>query len=466
VREYFGDQLRSQRPAAWQEANRRLYHHYRALAPALPETFRAMEPLFSAATYACNAGLFRDALHEVYLPRIQRGDASFAAKVLGARGALLAVLVHFFEDGRWGSPLQTGLEEQRLTEDDQLLILSQAALYLTTTRGMGVSEARICYERVEALCRSVRRPLLHYSALIGQCRYALTSENLTVAMQIARRALAVAQEQNDAALLTGAYNHLACTAYSLGDFGAGRRCAMLGIEAWRGGGMASTVEEVDAPAVSCLFHQALCEWHLGEMTACHATMAESISLAKELKDMPALTNAVFNAGILSHFERNIAEAERLSSEVIELSTRYHFAFWLTIGSILRGWARSASGATAEGIASIEHGIQDYRVSGQVLGMPYFLGLKAEALYLAGRVPEALETIREAETFAERSGARGWCAELYRLRGVFLAATDADETQIEAAFREAIATAQQQKSVSLLKRAETSYAEYRGRQAGH
>jgi len=50
VREYFGEQLRSQQPAAWQEANRRLYHHYRALAPALPETFRAMEPLFLAAT--------------------------------------------------------------------------------------------------------------------------------------------------------------------------------------------------------------------------------------------------------------------------------------------------------------------------------------------------------------------------------------------------------------------------------
>jgi hypothetical protein len=108
VREYFGEQLRSQQPAACQEANRRLYHHYRALAPALPETFRAMEPLFLAATCACNAGLFRDALHEVYLPRIQRGDASFAAKVLGARGALLSVLVHFFEDGRWGSSLQTG----------------------------------------------------------------------------------------------------------------------------------------------------------------------------------------------------------------------------------------------------------------------------------------------------------------------------------------------------------------------
>jgi hypothetical protein len=35
--------------------------------------------------------------------RIRRGDASFAAKVLGSPGALLAVLAHFFQQDRWGS---------------------------------------------------------------------------------------------------------------------------------------------------------------------------------------------------------------------------------------------------------------------------------------------------------------------------------------------------------------------------
>ena len=63
-----------------------------------------MEPLFLAVICGCNAGLYHKALNEVYIPRIQRGDAFLAAKVLGARGALLAALIHFFENGRWGSP--------------------------------------------------------------------------------------------------------------------------------------------------------------------------------------------------------------------------------------------------------------------------------------------------------------------------------------------------------------------------
>ena len=95
VREYFGEQLRSERSEAWKECNRRLFHYYRKLAPQLPNSFREMEPLFSAVICGCNAGLFREALHEVYIPRIQRGNACFAANVLGATGPLLSTLVHF-----------------------------------------------------------------------------------------------------------------------------------------------------------------------------------------------------------------------------------------------------------------------------------------------------------------------------------------------------------------------------------
>src|SRR6202011_4191873 len=130
VREYFGEQLRNQQTDAWKECNRRLYHFYQTIAPPLPNSFREMEPLFSAVICGCNAGLFREALHEVYIPRIQRRDAHFAARVLGARGALLSVLVHFFEHGRWGSLVETSVDEQSLTAEDQLFILMQAGLYL------------------------------------------------------------------------------------------------------------------------------------------------------------------------------------------------------------------------------------------------------------------------------------------------------------------------------------------------
>ena len=100
----------------------------------------------------------------------------------------------------------------------------------------------------------------------------------------------------------------------------------------------------------------------------------------------------------------------------------------------------------------------------MLRMPCYLALKAEALHLANRISEALEVIEEAEAVVERFEERGWCAELHRLRGVFLAALGADEPQIEASFCEAIRIAKEQKSVSLQKRAEETYAEYRRQKA--
>ena len=73
----------------------------------------------------------------------------------------------------------------------------------------------------------------------------------------------------------------------------------------------------------------------------------------------------------------------------------------------------------------------------MLYLPYLLAVKAEALHFANRTSEALEAVKKAEALAERSEERYWCAELHRLRGLFLVALGADEAQIEAAFGAAI-----------------------------
>jgi predicted ATPase len=163
---------------------------------------------------------------------------------------------------------------------------------------------------------------------------------------------------------------------------------------------------------------------------------------------------------LAQFEHNPAEVGRWASDLIELSTRHNFAFFLAGAKVLRGWARSVSGETAGGLAWIEDGIEDWGATGAVLAVPYYLVLKAEALFLAHRISEALEAIKEGETLVERFEDRHWCAELHRLRGVFLTAICADEAQIGASFGEAIRITREQKSISLTKRAQATLAEYR------
>ncbi|MBV8224717.1 MAG: hypothetical protein JO232_05955 [Verrucomicrobia bacterium] len=125
----------------------------------------------------------------------------------------MSVLAHFFEQGHWELPIETGIEGQNLSAEDQLFILMQAGLYLSATRGYSAPEVRVCYERVESLCHSLNRPMLLYSALTRQFQYSLVTDKLTATMRIAQRIYALAQEQDDCALMIGANRCLAVTFY-------------------------------------------------------------------------------------------------------------------------------------------------------------------------------------------------------------------------------------------------------------
>ena len=75
---------------------------------------------------------------------------------------------------------------------------------------------------------------------------------------------------------------------------------------------------------------------------------------------------------------------------------------------------------------------------------------------------------EAEALAERFEERNFCAELHRLRAVFLTAIGADETQIEASFcshpHRKRSKGAEVGFARLEKRAEATYAEYRRQKA--
>jgi hypothetical protein len=212
------------------------------------------------------------------------------------------VLVHFFEHGRWGSPVETSFGEQSLTAEDQLFILTQATLYLTATRGPASPEMRICYELAEPLCHSLNRPLLLYVTLMGQWRYSLNTEKLTATMRIAERVCSLAEEQNNPALIVGACHISAATLYHLGDFEAAREYAMHGVQIWRSGAVPSSVEDVESAAACCLY-DAVLDWHFGEIASCQAKIAEAIALAKKLNDMHGLAVALCYAALLAHVGR-------------------------------------------------------------------------------------------------------------------------------------------------------------------
>ncbi|MDD5393334.1 MAG: hypothetical protein PHE17_09970 [Thiothrix sp.] len=124
IREYFGGQLQTQQPQAWQQAHERLYEYYKALPEKeFPDTLEEMQPLFSAVAHGCAAGLHQQALDEVYWPRVRRKEVAFLVKKLGAFSDDLATVAHFFSTP-WHTPAAG------LTEGDKAAALNWAGFRL------------------------------------------------------------------------------------------------------------------------------------------------------------------------------------------------------------------------------------------------------------------------------------------------------------------------------------------------
>jgi|ERR1700722_6560795 len=125
-------------------------------------------------------------------------------------------------------------------------------------------------------------------------------------------------------------------------------------------------------------------------------MDEGISIAKELKDRNALVLALNYAAGLAVLERDPLEVDRLASEMIALSRRNNFAYWLALGAIYRGWARSASGNTAEGESRLMiHNLYSGRLS-ELCRTGNDAKIFTQVLYLKVLAAQSTQVLRHAQ----------------------------------------------------------------------
>ena len=124
IRAYFAHRLKSQSPDAWQAAHTKLYDYYKNLpSKEQPDTLEEMQPLFRAVAHGCAAGLYQQALDEVYWSRIKRSNQHYLTQKLGAFSDDLATLAHFFATP-WHTPAKG------LTVADQALALNLSGFRL------------------------------------------------------------------------------------------------------------------------------------------------------------------------------------------------------------------------------------------------------------------------------------------------------------------------------------------------
>jgi predicted ATPase len=131
---------------------------------------------------------------------------------------------------------------------------------------------------------------------------------------------------------------------------------------------------------------------------------------------------------------------------------------MTISSILRGWALAQQGQAQAGIEQITQGLRAHRATGAELHRPYYLALLAEVQGTVGEPAAGLRVLTEALAVMDKTDARWYESELYRLKGaLLLQQSSSNQTEAESCFHQAILIAQNQQAKSWELRASTSLA---------
>jgi predicted ATPase len=181
-------------------------------------------------------------------------------------------------------------------------------------------------------------------------------------------------------------------------------------------------------------------------------------LSRQLGHAHTLAFALYHAGVPAVFARDSATVYARSNDCVALASEHGFAHWAASGRILQGWADAQKGQATTGIARIRDGMAAAEATGTLLHTPLFLTLLAEALALAGKIEEGLAALDDALATAAVSGARGWDAEIHRLRGELTARLPyPDPGKAEDSFRTALAIAREQGTRGYELRAATSLA---------
>ena len=199
-------------------------------------------------------------------------------------------------------------------------------------------------------------------------------------------------------------------------------------------------------------------WHQGFPDEALRHAEEAIAAARAAAHPLTEALALSHAAKVGQLRGEVAVCLQRAEATLALATEQVLPFYIARAKVLVGWARVKKGQPEEGLARLRAGIGAYRAIGAKFEMPHWLALLAEACLETGRIGEGLSAIREALAEVEETAARCHEAELNRLEGeLLLASNEPDESRAEASFRKAIGVARAQTAKSWELRAATSLA---------
>jgi predicted ATPase len=251
---------------------------------------------------------------------------------------------------------------------------------------------------------------------------------------VARELMAIAEKEQDPALLTQAHLLAGLNQAWLDDLPSSlehyRKAVQL-FEATRSGFVDFRVGT--NPGVVAFVLSGLTQWLVGLPETATATMQRSLDLAASLEHPFSLAYALHHAGLLDLWQLDIAGVGARAEALLAVAEAHDYPTWRALALVFGGIAAVGSGQVDAGLARVEEGFAIYKgLSTPPVFWPLLLMIHASALGVSGRGQEALALIEQAE--AALKAGDPMLTEVLITRGdLLLAASPPDQAQADALF---------------------------------
>jgi predicted ATPase len=345
-----------------------------------------------------------------------------------------------------------------------------------TAEGYAAPGVEQAYARAWELCQQIGKAPQYFAVLLGLMGFSLLRAELQKARALGEQCLELAARAQGHTALVQAHYTLGATLFWLGELTAARTHLQEGIALYDSQTRRSPASRaVQDPGVACRSYAAWVLWFLGHPDQALERSREAVNLAQELGHPFSLAFALAFAAMLHQFRRDAQATRQRAEAATALCREQGFAFYLAMGTILKGWTRAQAQAD-DGIAEMRRGLAAWQATGAALAQPYYRALLAEAHGRAGRTQWARAALGDALAAVNKTDERFYEAELLRLQGELTlafrlrkrgprSAIGRQASNAEAAFLKAIEVARRQGAKSLELRAVMSVSrlwETRGR----
>ena len=299
-------------------------------------------------------------------------------------------------------------------------------------RGWGSAEVLAAFERAEELCERIGDEARLFTAMRGRAQYYMLSGKPAAAQELACRWAVRLKDDADPGFAIETEHMFWTNNFFLGETSAAQHHAerAIGIyEPDRDHHLTYKYSGHD-PGVCSRCVAGLSAWLVGEPEVGRLRCADAAELASRLQHPMTTALAYWAQSSLHIFavepERALAAAEN----ELRIAQQFQLALFSGQAEFQIGWGRFQLGEQNIGLRRMEDAISAIRRTGAEMGLPYFIGLYADALLDSGKLIAAEKSVEAALQLGRDNGTYFQLAEILRIEAKIRARGTASDEAVE------------------------------------